>query len=103
MPFCPAGKYKSGGEIPVDKTLLTQLREMASKSSQEASGPSMSRQHDDRESQSEHTGNGAGPSRQPNAVPHETPPLTAAKIDAQEDFKDPPEPSPGAYNCSASL
>ena len=82
----------AAGTIPVDRHLLVQLQQLAS-SSKPTDNTSSSAQHKYTGSSGSQISNGSH--GQTPADSHHTPEITAAKIDAQDEFRDPPEPPPG--------
>ena len=75
---------------------------MAGNLDETAAEPLSSALQEGAESQNRGQYNGTGHSFQPPAEQHETPALTAAKIEAQEDFNDPPDPPAGAQTIKGS-
>lgn len=81
--------------MPIDRALLDQLQQMASNLDETAAQPLSSALQEGAGPADQRSSNGTGQSSQAPAEKHETPVLTAAKIDAQEDFMEPPDPPPG--------
>lgn len=98
--FCYAAKNGQAGTVPIEKGLLEQLQEMVANSKAEPDTTQSSIEPEAPERHSEMSSNCTQSQNQPGmtqsaANSHLTPELTTAKIDAQDEFRDPPSPPPG--------
>ena len=95
-------RCRASGQLPINKVLLDQLRQMAGNLDETAAEPLSLALQEGAEAQGPSRSNGTSQSSQSPAEQHEPPTLTATKIEAQEDFNDPPDPPAGEHNVKGS-